>query len=507
MRPKTWRPPRHAEFNLPGNDIEVALVELFKFFDRLIPVDVLDFPIYDRSNGTLYYTAFVTREGAILVNGAVQLTLQGMQEMEGYGNQDLTLFSNSLDSPVLQEIVPHYPFPQPFSAFSVPLDDLRQRKIRGVSSVVIGKNRYDQSHVDAMRSNLNQIAWQARYIYSSMEVLDLKDRLATQHQEILRRLGVLAEQQIIGSETGLSAVMNLVRKVARMNSPVLLTGETGVGKEVIANAIHRMSRTAKGPMVSVNCGAIPETLLDSELFGHEKGAFTGASTMKRGYFEQADGGSIFLDEIGELSLSAQIRLLRMLQTSQFQRVGGSHQISSQVRVIAATNRDLQAMVKSDLFRKDLWFRINVFPIHVPPLRERREDIPALAEYLAHRKAHEMALEWSPSFAEGAMEQLQAYDWPGNVRELQNVIERALIIFANSPMSFSNLKSIAEPAEAKHPSLALQDVMAMHIVKCLKLAKGRIEGAGGAAELLDIHPSTLRSKMRRLGIPFRGYDTN
>jgi transcriptional regulator with GAF, ATPase, and Fis domain len=293
--------------------------------------------------------------------------------------------------------------------------------------------------------------------------------------------------------------------VAELDIPVLLTGETGVGKEVIANTIHQRSKRSTCPLVSFNCGAIPETLLESELFGYEKGAFTSAGSMKRGYFEQADGGTVFMDEIGELSQTAQVKLLRLLQTMEFQRVGGSRTISVDVRTVSATNRDLETMVKNQQFRKDLWYRLNVFPILIPPLRERKEDIPELVEYFARRQSVEMNLPYQYSFAPEAIDQLAGYDWPGNIRELQNVIERALIISRGEPLYFPNLSACSgKSADVSHSTEpaefpTMEEMMSSHIRKSLHLTKGRIEGNNGAAQLLGMNPSTLRAKMKKLGI--------
>lgn len=490
--------PEHKPYRFHSREPEALLLELYDFFRAHIPLDVLDLPIYDSVDGTLRYLAFVTKEGVVLTDETIRLSKRGMREVKRAANRTINVFGNSLHSPVLQEVVARYPFPQPFSALTIHTA-MGDHKFAAVSPVALGENRYEDRHLDFVQRQFEQITWCARYVLSQLEISCLQARLSAQHEEILKRLGLLGDLQIIGTESGLRTVMHLVGKVAPLNSPILITGETGVGKEVIASAIHRTSKRANGPMIGVNCGAIPETLLDSELFGHEKGAFTGASGLKRGYFEQAHGGTIFLDEIGELSLSAQVRLLRLLQTTEFQRVGGSRPISADVRVIAATNRNLLAAVQNNLFRKDLWFRINVFPIHVPPLRERPEDIPALAEFFARRKTHEMSLSWQPVFAEGAIAQLQGYHWPGNVRELQNVIERALILSAGSPISFPNLQMTEGIGEVRPLTLTLRSVMTEHIIKCLKMAKGRIEGHGGAAELLDLHPSTLRAKMRKFGI--------
>ena len=298
----------------------------------------------------------------------------------------------------------------------------------------------------------------------------------------------------------------MVHQVATLDSPVLLMGETGTGKDVIANAIHYSSARSEGPFVSVNCGGIPDTLIDSELFGHEKGAFTGALSQKRGRFERAHNGTIFLDEIGELPLQAQTRLLRVLQNREIERVGGIDTISLNIRIIAATNRDLETMVKNGEFREDLWFRLNVFPVLVPPLRERTVDIPALIQHFINLKAKELKLASVPSIAPGAIELAMNYRWPGNVRELQNVIERALILNPQGPLLFEHLGtrtpgpaplSDSSPAE----SYNLDDMIASHINRVLRLANGKINGSKGAAALLGVNPSTLRNRMRKFGINY------
>jgi hydrogenase-4 transcriptional activator len=290
---------------------------------------------------------------------------------------------------------------------------------------------------------------------------------------------------------------------------VLLLGETGTGKEIIANAIHYSSPRKDDPFIKVNCGAIPETLLDSELFGHEKGAFTGAISQKRGRFERADKGTIFLDEIGELPAQAQVRLLRVLQEKEIERVGGTSSIRVDVRVISATNRNLQEMITSGRFREDLWFRLNVFPIMIPPLRQRREDIPALVHHFIERKSRELKLTERAVLAHGALERLMAYDWPGNVRELENVIERALIQQRNGVLSFETPLAPQVPGrhegtrEAGHnrTPLSFDEMTIQHIRRALEMAGGKINGPGGAAQLLGLHPNTLRTRMTKLGIPY------
>lgn len=259
-------------------------------------------------------------------------------------------------------------------------------------------------------------------------------------------------------------------------------------------------------MIRLQCGAVPETLLDSELFGHEKGAFTGATGRKRGRFERADGGTIFLDEIGELSPEAQVKLLRVLQEKQFERVGGTQTIQVDVRVIAATHRDLERMVREGRFREDLWYRLSVFPIRIPPLRLRRDDIPSLVAYFAERKAMEMSLPVVPRIGQETLNRLTAYDWPGNVRELQNIVERALILSDGKRLDIPELHAPVQGREGEvgyRPSndsvRTMDEAVADHIRFVLERTNGKVAGTGGAAELLQMNPSTLRFRMKRLNI--------
>src|SRR5512139_791391 len=341
------------------------------------------------------------------------------------------------------------------------------------------------------------------------EVIRLKDMLADDNRYLFDELRSVSGDEIIGSDFGLKAVMEMVQQVARLDSPVLLLGETGTGKEVFANAIHYSSPRKDGPFIKVNCGAIPETLLDSELFGHEKGAFTGAISQKRGRFERADRGTIFLDEIGELPPQAQVRLLHVLQKKEIERVGGTRPIPVDIRIISATHRNLGEMIASGRFREDLWFRLNVFPITIPPLRQRREDIPALVHHFIDRKSMELKLAERPVLAPGAIDGLIAYDWPGNVRELENMIERALIQHRGGVLSFVTLlppavsrgREVVEETGRNRALLSLDEINARHIRQALKMAGGKVNGPGGAAQILGLHPNTLRKRMNKLGILF------
>ena len=315
---------------------------------------------------------------------------------------------------------------------------------------------------------------------------------------------------VIGGETGLRDVVEQVRQVAPTNAPVLIFGETGAGKEVVARQIHSMSVRATGPMVRVNCGAIPPELVDSELFGHERGSFTGAVSTRKGWFERADGGTLFLDEIGELPLAAQVRVLRVLQDGVFERVGGERPLHVDVRIVAATHRNLEAMVRAGSFRHDLWYRIGVFPIRLPPLRERREDIPALAAHFARRATKRLG--GLPLGLQAAdIARLVSYDWPGNVRELAAVIERAAILGNGRCLEIAQALGIATPSPAVLPpqrAAAVPTTFDDHSRQCLEAAltqsHGRIEGPFGAAQALRVNPNTLRARMRRLGVDWRAF---
>ena len=307
-------------------------------------------------------------------------------------------------------------------------------------------------------------------------------------------------EEIVGQSASLLEVIEKVNRVAPTDSTVLITGETGTGKELIARAIHSASPRRDKPLIKLNCAALPSSLVESELFGHEKGAFTGAISRRIGRFELAAGGTIFLDEIGELPAEAQAKLLRVLQEREFERVGGSTPIKADVRVIAATNRDLLKAVKEKTFREDLYYRLNVFPIHLPPLRDRVGDVPMLVHFLVNKFAMRIGKRIE-GVSQMAMERLLAYPWPGNIRELENVLERAIIL-ANSTMLEIEPQMLAlqpqDEAEAAQSS-TLEQVERDHIQAVLKQADGVIEGDRGAAKVLGLHPNTLRSRMKKLGI--------
>jgi formate hydrogenlyase transcriptional activator len=320
---------------------------------------------------------------------------------------------------------------------------------------------------------------------------------------------------IIGNSRALRDVLDQVALVAATESSVLILGETGTGKELIARAVHAASARAARPLIKVNCAALPTGLIESELFGHERGAFTGATEKRLGRFEFAAGGTIFLDEIGEMPLDVQAKLLRVLQEREFERVGGTATLHADVRVIAATNRDLAAAVAEGTFRRDLFYRLNVFPLRLPPLRERPEDIPLLVHYFVARYAQKIGRKITHVPRE-PMRRLLVYGWPGNVRELENVIERAVILsrgptldvpaelLPSFPVTAPPVQPapapVAEPERATAPGdTSMEDIERQHIASVLKQTNWRIEGESGAARLLGINPSTLRSRIKKLGI--------
>jgi formate hydrogenlyase transcriptional activator len=309
-------------------------------------------------------------------------------------------------------------------------------------------------------------------------------------------------EEIVGSSPALRSVLAQVEKVASADSTVLILGETGTGKELIARAIHSRSKRANRAFVSVNCAAIPPSLIASELFGHEKGAFTGAIQRRVGRFESAEGGTLFLDEIGELPGETQVALLRVLQEREFERVGGHRSVTIDVRVLAATNRDLDAAIADGSFREDLFYRLNVFPIHVPALRERSSDIPLLVEYLVERYAQKAGKKIR-RISNETLDLFKKYRWPGNVRELQNVIERAVILCEGETFSVDANWLVAAKSKSSGRSVTLATDLATRektmIESALREASGRVSGTNGAAAILGMPRQTLESKLRKLGI--------
>jgi transcriptional regulator with GAF, ATPase, and Fis domain len=496
---------RQVTLRLCGNlDLETGVTQCLQYLSRFLPADGLivrqlepelqservlaeSFGVFHQKSGTLI--PLLTRE---------------RDPVDRRRTPRIRIINRPEQSVSMQ------PYTQIFghdiSCISMPL--IHNKKAIGVAVLGLeGKDRYREEHMQLFGLLHDPFVLALSNNIKHREMIRLKNLIEEEKKGLAEELHYHAADTIVGGSLGLAGVMEHARLVADQGSPVLLTGETGAGKEIIANFIHRNSIRKDGPFIKVNCGAIPDTLVDSELFGHEKGAFTGADTRKKGRFERAHGGTIFLDEIAELPLPVQVRLLRVLQHRVIERVGGTEPVSLDIRVIAATHRDLEELVAAGKFREDLWFRLNVFPIRIPPLRSRRSDIPALVDYFIEKKSRGLKLHTRPSLSADAMERLTAYDWPGNVRELENVVERELILSRGETLTFENIN----PRPSGNPSpghtisennvLGLDEFFVRHVKRVLAMCNGKINGPGGAAELLKIQPNTLRNRMKKLGIPY------
>ncbi len=423
----------------------------------------------------------------------------------------------------------------PISHGSVPTRDRRVHP--HIASEQGGRVHWARSGLSARRANGEEFAAEAtisrakvrgRILYTLiLRNLEERRRAERELQQLNLQNEYLQEEikaehnsgKIVGQSRVLAELLDQARLVADTDSSVLILGETGVGKELVARAIHSGSRRRERPLVKVNCAALPTGLIEAELFGHEKGAFTGATEKRLGRFELAHGGTIFLDEIGEVPAEAQVKLLRVLQEHEFERLGGRETIKVDVRVIAATNRDLLRAVADGAFRQDLYYRLSVFPLRVPSLRKRREDIPLLVHYFVGRYAARIGRKIAGA-AQQAMERLVAYHWPGNIRELENVIERAVILSAGPELEVAAeaLPGAVETApgrglvfKAGRPQvqdsirspgddpLTLEEMERRHIVEVLNRTRWKIDGPNGAAGFLKLNPSTLRSRIKKLGI--------
>jgi transcriptional regulator with GAF, ATPase, and Fis domain len=505
---------REATLRICGSlDVETFLYESFLYLRNYLPADSVFLTHYRPERGEHAALAKASIEGSSLLN----LTVIIPPDIRTY------VVRPDKETPVIDRAEMH-PTARPWISKGLLERDASLLVLRliidgdiigGVTFIARQSGAFTREHADLVSQLREPFAIALSNSVRYQELLELKELLAEDNRFLHSELRQIAGEEIIGADFGLRGVMDMVRQVAPLSSPVMLLGKTGTGKEVIAGAIHNLSPRKDDPFIVVNCGAIPENLVDSELFGHEKGAFTGALSRKRGRFERANGGTIFLDEVGELQPEAQVRLLRVLQEKEIERVGGTEPIKVDIRVIAATHRDLEAMITEGKFRDDLYFRLNVFPIAIPSLQERKGDIPSLVHYFMQKKSREIGMREMPSLAQGALERLMTYPWPGNVRELENTVERALILSRGEPLSFNNFQTPLKPEDSAKKelktilhsdkydgaSLQLDAIMSRHIRRVLDMTSGRVGGKQGAAYLLNINPSTLRKKMRKLGIPF------
>lgn len=482
--------------------IEKSMYDCLEYLNEFLPIQSMYLELFESGYGAMRLIAMANAAGGKKLDMVISLEKDDRSALENW--QPQIILANDPEKNLVCRTMTRKLNIEDSSLLIMPL--ISEKAVLGhLVLVAEGKGRYTDKHQRLLSILHDPFVMALSNTQKHQETIRLKEMLVDDNRYLHDELKRISGDSIIGEDFGLKNVMEMVRQVASLDSPVLLLGETGVGKDLIANAIHYSSLRRKGPFIKVNSGAIPDTLIDSELFGHEKGAFTGALSQKRGRFERAHQGTIFLDEIGELPLNAQVRMLRVLQSKEIERVGGTEPIPVDIRVIAATHRNLEDMIKSGQFREDLWFRLNVFPIMIPPLRQRKEDIPVLVHHFLERKSRDMKLSNPPKLASGAIDSLMAYDWPGNARELENVVERAIILSRDGPMDFGHFFPV-QRYQKKEPMLGeskefpeLDTMIASHIQQALKKTKGKIHGPKGAAKLLGINPSTLRSRMQKLKI--------
>ncbi|MBU5613898.1 sigma 54-interacting transcriptional regulator [Geomonas azotofigens] len=488
-------------------DINDSLRSTFEYMRQHVPLDVLSLLIVDARLGAIRRVGLAVEDGIVPPSEIIPLP-EGLLEKIAARNFSAPLIVDAEEDEIFQALTPVMRF-EGNTDLIVPL------RLNGEFFGVLafragGEGRYSDLQAELLGFIAKPFAIALANALAHAEVLHYQAILLDDKRFLNRELHRDGADEIIGANTGLRNVMEMVRQVAPLNNTVLLLGETGTGKEMIANAIHFYSPRNNGPFIKVNCGALPENLIDSELFGHDRGAFTGAVAESRGRFERADGGTIFLDEVGELPPSAQVRLLRVLQNHEVERVGGKRLIPVDIRVIAATHRNLLNMVADGSFREDLWYRLSGFPIMVPPVRQRKEDVPALARHFLAAKSRELGIPSPPSFAPGVLMRLMEYGWPGNVRELENLVERELILRPGGPLTFDFLFSSQQAQEAASPTdiqrtgypFNLDEAMTVHLREVLKVTNGKIHGPGGAAELLGLKATTLRWRLDKLGISYR-----
>lgn len=500
---------REATLRICGSlEVERALHQCLLYIRQFIPAGQMGFHVYHCDVGIVETVAYATPECGKIMSEKIRLDQEGRLQVEKQRSVRVRVIDRLGNDPVTYAVAERM---NASDLSGVVQDLVLDRTMLGVFSVFNdGKENFSKEHVHLLSLLNKPCAIALTNSLRYRELKNLKELLADDNRYLQQELNKISGEKVIGAKHGLKGIMKMVHQVAHLESPVLLLGETGTGKEVIANAIYNLSLRKEAPFIKVNCGAIPASLLDSELFGYEKGAFTGAISRKRGRIERAQGGTLFLDEIGELSAEAQIRLLRVIQSKEIDRLGGDETIKIDIRIIAATHRNLEEMMKQKKFRADLFFRLRVFPITIPPLRDRKEDIPDLVSHFILKKAREMKLAMIPSPSSDTMERLMEYHWPGNIRELENAVERSLILDQGKHLFFKEIGAVENgetesdnqsESSGKKDILALDEMMIKHIIHALEICNGRVEGKNGAANLLKVNPSTLRKRMKKFGILF------
>ncbi|WP_394203189.1 sigma-54 interaction domain-containing protein [Shewanella waksmanii] len=489
--------------------LESALKSYFEYVKQYLPIDGIFLNIYRPEHSDIQFLSHVNDNQAVALDKQVPIS-EKMEQLLQSNDRPVIRIINDIELDHVTSFVAPQVIPEIRSVILLRMVSSNTH-LGVVGFYAKQAGQFKPLHADLIEPHKDTFSLITAFNLRGRNLLKANQQLSQENVNLKRAM--FRADGVVGAQGGLKKVMEQVDAIAGLNTTVLMQGETGCGKEVIANAIHAKSNRANQPFIKVNCGAIPETLIDSELFGYEKGAFTGADSRKAGYFEQANGGTIFLDEIGELPLSAQVRLLRVLQNSSITRVGGYENVDLNIRVIAATHRNLQAMVQDATFREDLWYRLAVFPIEIPALRQRRSDIPLLVQHFIETISAKFNLEQLPRVSPEQLALLNNYAWPGNVRELINVIERAIIQQPQGPLCFDKLNPqseeevvtqtgetiIVDPTHASDKLVPLDIMIGKYINHALRITGGKLYGPGGAAELLDINPNTLKSKMKKLGL--------
>ncbi|MHA2939141.1 sigma-54 interaction domain-containing protein [Vibrio sp. RC27] len=501
---------RQAVEALTGSlNIEESLKNCINFLRDVIPADVLSVHLWDENLCSLRILATADKHHGHLCSIIIPVEQEMRHITRWEYGLGVKIINDFVDDPISSLVEDHMATIYGDEHYSHLISRVKIGDERICDLVLLAKGRgqFKPEHAQLFSTLDSPFGIAVSNSLKHIAIKDMHSKLLDEHEQLKSKYNQINHYDVIGSNSGLKRTIQKVDEVSNTDAPVLILGETGVGKDVIANMIQHNSSRKSQPYIRVNCGAIPESLVDSELFGHEKGAFTGASEQKIGRFERANKGTIFLDEVGELSKAAQVRLLRVLQNGEIERVGGKKTLKLDIRVIAATNRSLEDMVASNEFRPDLYYRLCLFPIKIPPLRERLEDIPLFANYFIQQCRKKFNLPPS-EVAIGEIEKLQSHSWPGNIRELTNVIERSVIAAHGRPIIF-NLNRHSDvvdfaPAVNINPNtamLTLEEINREHIKRALAVANGKIQGPDGAAQLLNINPHTLRSRIKKLGISY------
>ncbi len=481
-------------------DLRELLDEVSRSIGRVLPTDYASLMLCDPESHQLRIAALAFSGGTGRIHEDLLFPLEGSPAGAAF-RTGKPLLINRLNAATFPAMVTRWLVSEGLrSACWLPL--VRGGRVLGVFNVASTRDdALRREHVDLLRRVADQVALAVENTLAFKEISDLRDRLAQEKHYLEAEIrSEFNDEEVVGASPAWRRVMDEVRTVAATGANVLIQGETGTGKELIARTVHNLSRRREHTFVKICCPAVPSGLLESELFGHERGAYTSATTQKIGRFELAHQGSLFLDEIGDIPLELQPKLLRALEDHEFERLGSNRVIRVDARIIAATNRDLRAMVENREFREDLYYRLNVFPIAVPPLRERREDIPLLVRYFVDKFARRMGKRIE-SVPDAALEALARWDWPGNVRELANLVERSVVLARGGHLEIplAELRAAPQSAESAAPASSLDEVQRQEIRRVLHECHGVIGGPDGAAARLGMKRTTLHYRMKKLGL--------